>query len=113
VLYDAVVVAGGEQCVEELANDGLAVHFLAEAYKHGKPLALLDGAERLADLARLPLHNGSDRPHAPATKPMTGAMDGVVLAKPGAKVDRAAVREFVIAIAQHRHYNRPVDGIPA
>jgi catalase len=39
VLYDAVVVPDGAASVQALAADGYALHFLAEAYKHQKPVA--------------------------------------------------------------------------
>jgi catalase len=38
VLYDAVVVAGGEDVVTTLGADGYAMHFIAEAIKHAKPV---------------------------------------------------------------------------
>jgi len=113
VLYDATVVAGGPSCVDALAADGYAVHFIAETYKHAKPLALIGEADQLAETARLPIANGSDRPTAPASKPMTGAMDGVVILKPGERPGDGFIAELSAAIAAHRHYNRPVDGIPA
>ncbi|ANN17032.1 catalase HPII [Amycolatopsis orientalis] len=66
VLYDAVVVPCGPGAINILERDGYAVHFVAEAYKHGKPVAgfgsgldllrragvtakLADGAETLID----------------------------------------------------------------
>ncbi|GAB3734283.1 catalase [Amycolatopsis oliviviridis] len=39
VLYDAVVVPCGPSAISILERDGYAVHFVAEAYKHGKPVA--------------------------------------------------------------------------
>ena len=38
VLYDAVVVACGPRSVATLSDDGYAVHFVIEAYKHLKPI---------------------------------------------------------------------------
>jgi catalase len=38
VLYDAVVVPGGSESVQALSADGHAVHFVAEAFKHAKPV---------------------------------------------------------------------------
>ncbi|MEV6908705.1 catalase [Amycolatopsis sp. NPDC051071] len=66
VLYDAVVVPCGPAAINVLERDGYAVHFVSEAYKHGKPVAgfgsgldllrragvtakLADGAETLID----------------------------------------------------------------
>ncbi|NUR27662.1 MAG: catalase, partial [Catenulispora sp.] len=113
VLYDAVIVAGGPAAVTALVGDGYAVHFVAEAYKHAKPLALLGEAELLAQAAGLPFAGNvdSDRPGQAPTKPMTGALDGVILAD--AKPGRAFAEEFARAVAGHRFFDRPVDGIAA
>jgi catalase len=113
VLYDAVVVADGEDCVTALVNDGYAVHFVAEAYKHGKPLAVLGAGSRLVHAARLPVVEASDRAEAPATKPMAGALDGVVFLSEGAKPNDAFINELIATIGSHRFYDRPVNGIAA
>jgi catalase len=39
VLYDAVIVPCGPESIDQLAQDGEAVHYVAEAYKHLKPVA--------------------------------------------------------------------------
>ncbi|MBB5874306.1 catalase [Allocatelliglobosispora scoriae] len=113
VLYDAVVVGGGGEAVDVLVADGVAVHFVAEAYKHAKPLGVLGAGERLAQAARLPVFGESDRQGAPASKPIAGALDGVVFLAEGAKKVNAFVGDLVVAIEAHRHYDRPVDGIAA
>jgi catalase len=112
VLYDAVVVADGAEAIAALVNDGHAIHFVAEAYKHGKALGVLGAGARLVEAARLPVFEPSDRLDAPATKPMAGALDGVVIVSDGDDL-AAAAEELVAAIANHRHYERPVDGIAA
>ena len=38
VLYDAVFVADGEASVQALLEDGEAIHYVAEAYRHAKPV---------------------------------------------------------------------------
>lgn len=42
VLVDAVYVPGGEKSVSTLMEEGDAIHFLNEGFKHGKPLAAMD-----------------------------------------------------------------------
>ncbi|WP_200171676.1 DJ-1/PfpI family protein [Tomitella cavernea] len=42
VLYDAVVVPGGTDAAGAFSQDGYVMHFIAEAYKHLKPIAALD-----------------------------------------------------------------------
>jgi catalase len=113
VLYDAVVVGGGPGAAKALANDGYAVHFVAETYKHAKPLAVLGEGEVVVRTARLPIVEPSDRPSKPASKPMAGALDGVVIVASGEKVSKAVVQDFADAIAAHRHFDRPVNGIAA
>jgi catalase len=112
VLYDAVVVADGEDAVSALVADGYAVHFVAEAYKHGKTLGVLGAGDRLVRAARLPLFTDPDGPVAAAAGTHDGALDGVVLL-PDAKADKKFVDDLCVAIAKHRHYERPVDGVAA
>ncbi|GHC67786.1 catalase [Streptomyces cinnamoneus] len=54
VLYDAVLVPDGKEAVAVLAADPAAVRFVEEAYRHGKPLAVLGEGIRLLAEARLP-----------------------------------------------------------
>jgi catalase len=56
VLYDAVLVAGGAQSVDVLIENGDAVHYVMEAYKHAKAVgAIGDGIRVLrANLEPLP-----------------------------------------------------------
>ncbi|WP_246158964.1 catalase [Catellatospora sichuanensis] len=113
VLYDAVVVADGEAAVDLLVNDGYAVHFVAEAYKHAKALGVLGTGDRLVQAARLPVFEPSDRVAGPSSKPAAGALDGVVFLAPAGDADTGFLAELITAIAAHRHYDRPVDGIAA
>ncbi|GHJ47392.1 catalase [Catellatospora sp. TT07R-123] len=113
VLYDAVVVADGEAAAELLVSDGVAVHFVAEAYKHAKALGVLGTGDRLVQAARLPVYEASDRVSAPASKPSARALDGVVFLAPGADADDDFVGQLTAAIAAHRHYDRPVGGVAA
>jgi catalase len=113
VLYDAVVVADGDDAMVTLVNDGYAIHFVAEAYKHAKPLGILGAGATLAEAARLPIFEGTDRVSEPASKPAMSALEGVVLAPVGTKVDKQFTTELVAAVAAHRFYERPVDGVAA
>jgi catalase len=56
VLYDAVIIAGGAQSVDTLIENGDAVHYAMEAYKHAKAVgAIGDGIRILrANLEPLP-----------------------------------------------------------
>jgi len=105
VLYDAVLVAGGRESVEALRRNGTAVRYVAEAYKHGKPVgALGEGVELLREA---PLND--------AKLSDDGLVDesGVVtLANGNGGLDQFAAA-FARAIAAHRHFDRNVAVVPA
>ena len=84
--------AGGNGSTASEAASGAAVHFVAEAYAHYKPIAALgEGAEVLK--------RGHGDPSAPG---VTGEMGG-----------RAYVDAFVAAMKKHRHFTRDVEMTPA
>src|SRR5262249_54632300 len=49
VLYDAVLIPGGKASAAALAKDGYAVHFVAEAIKHAKPVGALGAGRQLIE----------------------------------------------------------------
>jgi catalase len=106
VLYDAVVVGGGRDSVEALRGNGTAVRYVAEAYKHAKPIAAIgEGVELLRGA---PLNDAriSD----------DGLVDslGVVTLAAASNGDLAGfIAALTTAIAQHRHFDRRVDPVPA
>ncbi|HTJ25205.1 MAG TPA: catalase HPII [Candidatus Limnocylindria bacterium] len=85
VVFDAVYVPGGREAARRLASSGEAVHFLAEAYKHGKAIALAEDAAELLDAAGI----GREA-------------EGLVVA---ASAD-ALAQPFLGAIARHRAWGR-------
>ncbi len=106
VLYDAVLVGGGQESVEALRGNGAAVRYVAEAYKHAKPVgAIGEGVELLRD-ARLVDARLSDNG--------LEAESGVVtLAAPGDHDLGAFASAFAEAVAQHRHFDRRLEVVPA
>ena len=83
---------------QALGTQGDAVHFLLEAYRHGKPLCLIGEA---VQLLRVPGAEGGDAPGV-----VTGAND------PATRLPMA--QAFIQAIARHRHWGRPgADAVPA
>ena len=109
IMYDAVFVPGGADSVAALKMEGDAVHFINEAFKHCKPIAALgEGIDLLhgADLANIQLagnKKGQDLVND----------QGVVTAVATADSDDF-VRDFVQAIARHRHWDRRLKGrVPA
>jgi catalase len=104
VLYDAVVVPGGERAAQTLSGDGLALHFVAEAFKHGKPVGALGAGTDLLQAARVQAvwQEGDG----------VGVHHGVVVA-PDVGHHGEFTRQLIEAIARHRHWDRAVDAIPA
>ncbi|MEO3787702.1 catalase [Actinocorallia sp. B10E7] len=94
VLYDAVYVPGGDESVEELGKDGDALHFVTEAYKHGKAVAGSGEAARsLLERAGVP-----------------ASAEGVVTGNASAAEFTNA---FTEAVAAHRHFGRDSEHVPA
>ena len=96
VLFDAVFVPGGQESIAAQKEQGDALHFVQEAFKHGKAVgATGEGVELLRE-ARLP---------------------GIALSDGAVKSDKGVVtmrdgtdgfaEYFTEAIAQHRHFDRP------
>ncbi|WP_224788253.1 catalase HPII [Pseudomonas fluorescens] len=92
VAFDAVFVPGGAKSVQALSTDGVALHYLLEAYKHLKAIALHGEAKQLLDV----LHLEADA--------------GLIVGG-----DAKAFKAFLAAIAQHRVWDREpkAKGIPA
>ena len=58
VTFDAVYVPGGAESINTLGEDGVALHFLLEAYKHLKPIALHGEARQLLEALHLQVDDG-------------------------------------------------------
>ncbi|AKA27448.1 catalase HPII [Pseudomonas chlororaphis] len=83
VVFDAVFVPGGAKSVQALGGDGVALHYLLEAYKHLKAIALQGEAKQLRDVLKLQ------------------ADAGLIVGG-----EAKALRAFFDAIAQHRVWER-------
>jgi catalase len=101
VVYDAVLVAGGRSSADTLRGNGRALQFVAQAYRHYKPLAALGEGVEVLRAARIP-EAGAESGNG-ATGGGGSAQRGVVVGADGATV----AREFTAAIARHRHWDRP------
>ena len=93
VVFDAVIVPGGASAAAN-AKSGLAIHFINEAFRHGKPIAAVGDGVLLLDAANLSA---------------TGPEVGVVV---GAKA-KESLEAFVSAIKQHRFPRRVISTVPA
>jgi catalase len=94
VLFDAVVLPGGEEAVETLSGEGHAVEFLKDQYRHCKTILVLGTASQLLQKAGI----GSTLP--------SGEEDPGLLIDEGSTADAQA---FIAAVAQHRHPARDSD----
>jgi catalase len=107
VLFDAVYVPGGDQCVERLKTEGHALHFINEAYKHCKAIAV-SGAG--IELLRASCFGTALNFAADAEGEQMAA--GLIIARHTPIHDVAS--QFINAIAQHRHWNRAMtEHVPA
>ncbi len=91
VIYDGVYVPGGASAAS-LAKSGLAVHFLNECFRHGKPICATAEGQQVLKAASFG---------------KAGAGDGVVIG------DATAPDAFVAALKQHRFPRRKIAGVPA
>jgi catalase len=105
VVFDAVLVPGGPG-VDKLAQQGDALHFVNEAFRHCKPIGAVGEGIGLLRRSQLPnLNYATEESRLISEK-------GVVTA---AGKDTAKFAEaFITAVAQHRHWDRLMkDAVPA
>ncbi|WP_063274995.1 catalase [Amycolatopsis keratiniphila] len=106
VLYDAVVVPCGPSAINVLERDGYAVHFVAEAYKHGKPVAAFGSG---LDLLR---RAGVTSKLADDTETLID--QGVVTTTAAeATLPDGFFASFTAQLGEHRSWPRKTDAIPA
>src|SRR5690606_6241478 len=96
VLYDAVYVPGGTNSAATIEGEPNAIHFLNEAFKHCKAIAVADAARHVLGATyfahKLPAGSGSD-----------GVMrEGIIIDSDTAML----AKQFKAAIAQHRFWDR-------
>jgi catalase len=96
VLYDAMAVPGGHDAVEKLAVTGHALEFIKDSYRHCKPILAIGAGATLLENA------------GASAKLSSGESDPGVLTFDQGETAQA-VREFVSALAKHRHFTREVD----
>ncbi|MFZ2529449.1 MAG: catalase [Rhodococcus sp. (in: high G+C Gram-positive bacteria)] len=106
VLYDAVVVPCGPESVEALRGDGYTLHFVAEAFKHNKPIAAFGAGLDLLPAAGLhcQVADGADVVTHAGVVTSTAAEDSL----PDEFFDT-----FAGLLAKHRVWDRDVDAVSA
>jgi catalase len=95
VLFDGVVLPDGGEAVERLAADGRTPEFLKDQYRHCKPILVLGAAANLLEKAGIPQT-------LPSGKPDPGLL---VTSEKG----DSAAKDFMTALARHRHFDRETD----
>ena len=99
VLWDAVVLPGGEQALAALAERPEAVDFVKEQYRHGKPLfAMSEAAAQWLVDAGIPYLLRQERPDP-----------DVILGGGPDVTSEDPVQSFVAALARHRHHERELE----
>ena len=106
VFYDAVYVPGGTNSVATLEADQDAVHFLNEAYRHCKAIAVHADARQVLQSTyfgrKMPLTGNVDK--------LLDLSDGVILGSNNPEI----AKRFIDAIAHHRFWERePSRKVPA
>jgi catalase len=108
VFYDAVFIPGGEASAKTLSSFGPAIHFVNEAFAHGKPVAAV--GEGVTFLSATNAGGSVNSKHKDGTTPdRSSANHGVVTGSDAA----AAIDQLVEAMKQHRFFNRAKDMVPA
>ncbi|HLH62791.1 MAG TPA: catalase [Ktedonobacteraceae bacterium] len=108
VMYDAVFIPGGQESVSQLLRPGRARHFVAEAFKHGKPIgAVGEGVELLVR---------SDLPGLPSAGALSNGglsnSNGIVTMRNMSEMN-SFIQQFTAAIAKRRHWSRLREQVPA
>jgi catalase len=106
VFYDAVFIPGGMKSINSLRNQGDALHFIAEAYKHGKAIGATGDGITLLRSANILIENNV------AANGKASAVNGIVTAQKTANLNEFTDL-FITAIAQHRHWDRQIEQVPA
>jgi catalase len=105
VLFDAIYVPGGAASIEALLNQGDAIHFINEAFRHCKPIAAMSEGVELVQNSNIKGVQISDS--------SIQNDKGVVTAKTSSDPKDFA-KTFVEVIAQHRFWMREQkDKVPA
>lgn len=102
IMFDAVFVPGGKH-VQMLKQEGAAVHFVSEAYKHCKAVAASGEGRELLIEARVKEAESDGSVSENGVIVVSGFSDG-----------QDFTGNFIQAIAQHRHWNRGMkETVPA
>ncbi len=109
VVYDGLALVGGRDAVEVLLEQGDAVQFVSETFKHHKPMLAIGEAVELLDAARI---RGIEIA-SPNGEARTVESAGVITSHSADQLGEATER-FLDALSRHRHWDRSgKDRVPA
>lgn len=91
VLFDGVIIPGGQAAIDTLCVDGLALEFVRDAFRHGKPLMAIGEGARLLKRAGIPAGD---------------ANIGLIVSD---DADKSSMASLVQALERHRHPGRESD----
>ena len=99
VLFDAVVIPGGQTAATTFSSLGQVVEFIMNAYRHCKPILAMGAGCQVIEKAGIP-------PKLPS-----GETDsGLLMVKDGEA--KKALAPFIKAVAGHRHFGRDAEPSP-
>lgn len=98
VMFDAIYVPGGKQSINTLKQEGTAINFVTEAFKHCKAIAASGEGIELLEGANLKGVNLSVNGKVAADR-------GVVICPSSGDLGQFS-QAFIDAIMQHRHWMR-------
>ncbi len=106
IMFDGVLIPGGADSSSALCSLGDAVHFVLEAYKHGKTICAINEGVQLLSTLGFSLGKNPDLTTSPTP--------GVLLADARRAAEGELSQEFIAAMSLHRHWERAnTDAIPA
>ncbi|HET6245682.1 MAG TPA: catalase [Bacteroidia bacterium] len=106
IMYDAVLIPAGQECLENLQKQGDAIHFINEAFKHCKPIGAISEGVGLLKKSDIPdMYINSNN--------VVNTQMGIISMN-GSGNYELFKSEFKTAIAQHRHWSREqMEMVPA
>ncbi|HVZ45881.1 MAG TPA: catalase [Ramlibacter sp.] len=97
-LFDALVLPDGEAAVAALAQDGHALEFVKDQFRHCKTILALGASRTLLAKAGLPAAMDKSQSQGDTGLLMADAADGA-----------NAAAAFIAAMGKHRHFGREMD----
>lgn len=100
VLFDGLIIPDGEAAIANLQSDGHIVEYVRDQYRHCKTILALGAGRQLLDVAGIPpkLPDGSEDPGLIIVPMEKASADG-----------SGAAKQFIAALAMHRHPVRDND----